>query len=154
MALGNISVLSWGVGLKIVVGVVSFLGALGFLWKLARFLFKVDRALPILISIANQFEANDGKSLKESLDELVRRLDEQDVQNRFAVKIAEDSRLIAETNAHIVNELSGTSADDLHDLKNQIAVLTYKVEDGQITRARIEERPDKILIRTTGRGLE
>lgn len=39
-------------------------------WKVLRLVFRVDRALPTLLGIADQFQVNGGKSLKDDINTL------------------------------------------------------------------------------------
>lgn len=126
-----------------------------------RFIFRVDSALPTLLKIAQQFEGEDEKgkplpTLKDQIDELVSKSEEQNIQNRWAVKIAEDSRLVAQTNAKIVEELTSTQTTDLlhireymhekmHQLGNQIAVITLQVGITDKKASNIESRLDGLI---------
>lgn len=136
-----------------IVGVFTFIGVT---WKLMRFVFKVDRALPTLLSIAGQFESNGGSTLKDKIEKIHERSEELAVENRVAVKIAEDSRVIANTNASIVNELSRVQGEELthireylheklHDVMGHITKTNLQASATEKRSARIEERLDKLL---------
>lgn len=125
-------------------------------WKLFRFIFKIDRALPTLLNIATQFENNGGSTLKDKIDQLIVQGDEQKVENRVVLKIAEDSRLIAQTNSKIVNELSLAQTEDIkhmreylhekmHALSNSIGAASLQANIIEKRNERIEKRLDDIV---------
>lgn len=125
-------------------------------WKLFRFIFKVDRALPTLLNIAQQFENNSGSTLKDKIDQIADRTEEVAIENRIAVKIAEDSRTVANTNAAIVNELSRVQGDELreikeylhtkmHDVMNAIQRTNLQAGVTEKRSLRIEQRLDSML---------
>lgn len=121
----------WGFDLNYIILISTAILALGVVWKLLRFTFKVDRALPTLLNIAAQFEENHGSSIRDKInelhhnqkvikDDLLSDRQELKASDKIILKIAEDSRLIAETNANIVRELSATSVDDIASIKDYI----------------------------------
>lgn len=125
-------------------------------WKLFRFIFKVDRALPILLSIAHEFQNNSGSTLKDKIDKLDEKLEYQQTENRLAVRLAEDSRLVANTNAAIVNELSKAHSDDvrhikdylhekMHEVKNELNAVTMQLGATELRSERIEERLERLV---------
>lgn len=137
-------------------GILVVFTFLGVTWKLLRFIFKVDRALPTLLNIAYQFENNGGSTLKDKIDDIAERAEEIAIENRLAVKIAEDSRLVANTNAAIVNELTRVQNDEITEVKEYLHEKLSEVSDKMSVTAaraelteqrsqRIEQRLDKLL---------
>ena len=125
-------------------------------WKLFRFIFKVDQALPILLSIAHEFQNNSGSTLKDKIDKLDEKITYQQSENRLAVRLAEDSRLVANTNAAIVTELSKAQSEDLrhikeylhdqvHGIKNELNAVTMQLGVNELHTERIEERLDNMM---------
>lgn len=98
-------------------------------WKLFRFIFKVDRALPTLLNIAHQFENNNGSTLKDKIDRIAERNEEVATENRITLRIAEDSRTVAKTNAAIVNELSRVQGEELTEIKEYLHTKLHSVMD-------------------------
>jgi hypothetical protein len=141
--------------------------ALGVIWRLLRFVFKIDRAVPTLLLIAQQFENNGGSTIKDKIDslyetqqDLITRLEARrmalEQADRVILRIAEDSRLIADTNASIVREMSETSVKDIlelekymhenmHVLRNQMQSDTYFKDTTNKSLARLEARLDGIM---------
>ena len=137
-------------------GILTIFTFLAATWKLFRFIFKVDRALPTLLNIAHQFENNSGSTLKDKIDDIVAQTEYLSNENRVAVRIAEDSRLIAETNAVIVNELTTTQSSDIQEMKEYLyekfqaisetlTVASLHAELAEKRSARIETRLDKLF---------
>lgn len=54
----------------VVGGLAVLLAFVATSWKVLRFIFRVDRALPTLLNIAAQFEANHGSTLRDKIEEL------------------------------------------------------------------------------------
>ena len=140
----------------VVGGILTLFTFIAATWKLFRFIFKVDRALPTLLNIAAQFENNGGSTLKDKIDRIAERAEEVAVENRVAVKIAEDSRTIANTNASIVNELSRVQGEELteikeylhaklHDVMNAIQKTNLQSSVTEKRSLRIEQRLDSML---------
>lgn len=141
-----------------VIGLVAILGAFAAIWRILRYIFRVDKALPVLIKIAEDYELNKKKQKEtdEKLDHIVSSVDEQSVRNNWAVKIAEDSRLIAQTNAKIVEALTETQSAEatemrgylhskMHELANQVAVMNLQASVTEQRSARIEQRLDDLI---------
>lgn len=137
-------------------GILTFFGFVAATWKLFRFIFKVDRALPTLLNIASQFENNGGSTLKDKIDRIAERAEEVAKENRIAVKIAEDSRTVANTNAAIVNELSRVQNEELthireymhtkmHDVMNALTKTNLQGSLAEKRTARIEQRLDALM---------
>lgn len=137
-------------------GILTFFGFVAATWKLFRFIFKVDRALPTLLNIAAQFENNGGSTLKDKIDTIAERAEEVAQENRIAVKIAEDSRTVANTNAAIVNELSRVQNEELthireymhtkmHDVMNALTKTNLQGSLAEKRTARIEQRLDSLM---------
>ena len=149
---------------SIVVALAALITAAGVVWKFARFVFKVDRALPTLLNIAHQFENNGGSTIKDKIDSMHNKVEELETADRIALRIAEDGRTIAKSNVAIVNELTATQAADIthireyihetnHGLRNEmqkqlyaqmqqnqeIAVINSRLKDGGDRMGRIEE---------------
>lgn len=151
----------------IVGGLVTLFTFVAATWKLFRFIFKVDRALPTLLNIAAQFENNGGSTLKDKIDsiaekaetlgtDLISKAEELSAENRIAVRIAEDGRTIANTNAAIVNELSRVQTEELthvreylhdkmHEVMNNITKTNLQAASTEKRSQRIEARLDALL---------
>ena len=152
---------------SIIVGVAGALLAFGVIWKVVRYIFKFDRAAPILLTIAEQFQTNGGSTMLDKINTIGTKIDAQDmramkaideleIQSRLAIKIAEDSRTVAQTNAAIVNELGRDQSTDIqhikdymHDKMHQMNTnfatlnLQYKLIDKR--NERLEARLDEII---------
>jgi hypothetical protein len=152
--------------------ILAATAALAVLWRITRYIFKIDRALPVLLRLAVELE--NGTTIKERIDAVaesqknqlqavVDKLEavvslqqEQAIRSHWTVKIAEDSRLVAQTNAKIVEELTGAQTadiielknylhDKIHDLNNAIGVAGLKSEITDKRSERIEKRLDDML---------
>jgi hypothetical protein len=122
----------------IVLAISGFVVACGVIWRVLRFIFKVDNAIPTLLLVAEQFESG------HTLDEILQnqrafrqvfedRSKELDTADRLAVKLAEDARTIANTNAAIVNELSAQSTSEILHIKE------YMHENMHLIRNQMQE---------------
>lgn len=140
----------------VVGGILTIFTFMAATWKLFRFIFKVDRALPTLLNIAHQFETNKGSTIKDKIERIAERAEEVAVGNKVAVKIAEDSRTIANTNAAIVNELSRVQGEELthireylhekmHEVMNAIQRTNLQASVTEKRSLRIEQRLDSML---------
>ena len=149
----------------LVLGTAGFLIAFGVIWKMARYAFRLDRAMPVLLAIAEEFAHNGGNSLRDQIDKVNTTLTAQNagtasiaqelgIQTRLAVEIAEDSRLIAQTNSTIVNELSMAQTDDIHHIKEYLHEQMHGMNNnfGKITLqyAIIEKRYERLESRLDG----
>jgi hypothetical protein len=125
------------------------LAAFGALWKMfrssLRLFAQVDRAVPVLFKLAKEFENNGGSTIKDKIDtlflshnELLKNIEndrkELQIADRLAIKIAEDARIVADTNAAIVNELSATSTADILHIKE------YMHENMHVIRNQMQEQ--------------
>jgi hypothetical protein len=142
--------------LAVAAGALTTAGLAALLWRMLRFAFRLERALPTLLNIAGQFESNGGSTLRDKIEQLHTQANEQGVEARLAVRIAEDGRLIAQTNAAIVNELTATQGEDvrhikdylhdkLHDLANAMTRADLQTRLTDRRTQRIEERLDNLL---------
>lgn len=134
--------------------IVAALAAVAGLWRITRYIFKIDRALPVLLRLAVELE--NGSTIKEKIDTVIEtqntqvtaikdQLDmlvslqqELAVRSNWTVKIAEDSRLIAQTNAKIVEELTDIQTSDIFRIAAQSEATEKRSE-------RIEKRLDEFL---------
>ena len=163
---------------SVIIATAAVVTAITVIWrpvaKLFRYVFKIDQAMPVLLRIAYELENNGGGSLKDKIDELhtrqmeiietlAEKRQELEVADRFCLSIAEDSRMIAQTNASIVNELSKSSTtdilhikeymhDNMHVIRNQLQeTIYYKQQlDKDIKEVsngldRLESRFDSLL---------
>lgn len=150
-----------------ILAIAALLGAITVLWKFMRYIFRVDKAAPILLVIAEQFKPNGGSTMFDKINNigesvvkltetLERRFQEQQIETRLAVKLAEDSRLIAQTNSKIVNELGLVQSDDIkhlrdylhdkvHELNNTLTITNMQSNLADKRSARIEQRLDKMF---------
>lgn len=148
--------MSTGLIVAVVPTVIGFAAAVTALWKVARFIFRVDAALPALLKIAEEFSGNSGQeSLRDVLQHITDRADENEIANKWAVRVAEDSRLIANTNAKIVEELTNTQTTELlsfreyihekmHEIDNKLGVVNMQASVNEKRAASIEDRLDKL----------
>lgn len=150
-----------------VVAAAGFIAAVGAIWKVARFIFRVDRALPTLLNIAAQFENNGGSTIKDKLDRmehnqetlgalLASKSRELESADRITLKIAEDTRTLAETTGKIIDELIKTQVDDvthikqymhesMHGIRNEMQKNLYAQMASDQRAARIEHQLDMML---------
>lgn len=140
----------------------GLLGATAIIWKAARQIFRIDKALPILLKVAEQY-GGEGETIKDKLDanskaidHLFKQNEEQHLENQAIVKIAEDSSLVANTNAAIVNELTATQVlelaeireylhDKVHEIKSSLLTNSLQINVNDKRTARIEKRLDDII---------
>lgn len=134
--------------------VVAALAAVAGLWRITRYIFKIDRALPVLLRLADELE--NGSTIKEKIDKVIETQNTQvqaiqkqlekvislqeelAVRSNWTVKIAEDSRLIAQTNAKIVEELTDIQTSDIIKIASQSEATEKRSE-------RIEKRLDDLM---------
>lgn len=66
--------------------VLATTGVLVLVWRGLRLVFRIERALPTLFKIADEFQPNGGRSLKDNVTQLHDALDEHGRQDeeRFA----------------------------------------------------------------------
>lgn len=151
----------------VLIATAAICSAVLIIWKALRYVFTIDRALPVLLKIASEFENNSGSTMKDKVDKLLEQNVEQAekfeqaqqelvIRNNWAVKLAEDSRLIAQTNAKIVEELTSTQTTDLlhlreyihekmGELNNQVGLINLQAAITEKRSERIEKRLDRIL---------
>lgn len=103
------------------VGVAAAIGAMAVIWKVARFIFRIDRALPTLLHIAQQFDDPQAPTIKEVLEA---------VSTNQTVKLAEFERYL-HTN--------------IHDIRNNTAATTMTQQATDKRVESIEKRLDSMI---------
>ena len=116
-----------------------------YLRKGIKVLASLEQAVPVLAGIAKEFKSNSGSSLRDQIDNLT-------TASNLAVVVADSSKLIAHTNAAIVEELTGTQTtellgiqNDMHSLRQEMTktFLIAKISDKRTLR--IEQRLDEMI---------
>jgi hypothetical protein len=116
-------------GINTIILLSSFIIALGIIWKLARFVFRVDNALPTLLLVADQFKKNGGSTIRDKIDDLhendkefTRHVEELKIADRYSLKVAEDSQIQAKTMSTVVEELIKTQIQDVQSIKDYVHI--------------------------------
>jgi hypothetical protein len=72
------------------------------LFKVGRLVYRVDRALPILLAIADEFKPNGGNSLRDQVDNLT--VGQGEIQDVVAEHSHEDERRFEHLEAAITDQ--------------------------------------------------
>jgi hypothetical protein len=139
-------------------GLLTLATFFGISWKMLRFIFRVDNALPTLLNIAQQFETNHGSTIKDKIDKIQLQgetaVAAAEIAKAVALEANQTAKLVATTNAKIVEELTSTQTtelldfrkylhDSIHDLKTEMSHFVLAlIENGEKTNSvarKIEE---------------
>lgn len=128
------------VNVNTVILISSLFLAIGVFWKAARFIFKVDGAMPTLLKIAAQFENNGGSTLKDKVDNLY--------MNQAIIKEILDSKHSEITSAQTrnTNDLKSYFKENMQAIKSTLKDQSTAQVVGDTRLARMEHRLDNILI--------
>lgn len=111
-------VIGWTVGAT--VAFAAFLAAITVIFKVVRVVSRViaqgDKAFPVLIKLASQFENNGGSTIKDQMDRVEFRVDGHDTQlSMISTAITETKQVIGEVQK---------SLSELADLNALVAITT------------------------------
>lgn len=128
------------VNINTLILISSIFVAIGVVWKVGRFVFKVDGAMPTLLKIAAQFENNGGSTLKDKVDNLY--------TNQAVIKETLDikHKELTTAQAKSVIDLKVYLHDNIQGIKDTLKEQSSVQIMGDTRLARMENRLDNILI--------